>query len=688
MVLALAAAALAWSPWRSRTIALEREWPATVRVIAGDGVAGTRDGYADRARFSDPFGVAIAADGTVYVSDAGDSNRIRGISPDGRVFTLAGGITGFADGSGEGARFDAPSGLALDASGNLYVADTANNAIRRVTPEGIVTTIAGDGLAGYRDGPGRQARFNGPVGVAVDRLGRVIVADTYNDRIRIIATDGTVSTLAGAGVPGLIDGTGATAQFDTPCGVAADAGGSVFVADTGNGLLRIIDAAGAVSTHPSSFRTDLVHPLAVVVGVAGEIYLTDGRGRIVEISGNATRTLAGSAAGFRDGIGGDAQFRSPAGLAVASAGRLIVADAGNALVRAVAAPLRIELRAPASSRVNPRFDPERFAIQPLLWPIAPMEGPHEIAGTLGEARGGAGSERFHAGIDVREEEGALVRAIRDGVIAHPMAAGEFGSLSEWLRIGPITYVHIRAGRERGNEVLDAERFVPSYDEAGTLVRMRVKRGARFTSGDAIGSINGFNHVHLNVGWTGEEHNPLSFRLIHFEDSVPPTIARGGVQAFDENGQRLTRRVRGRVVVSGRVQIVVDAWDQAEGNRPNRRLGVYDLGYQVLNGDGSPVPGFEAVRHTQRFNRVVTDPAAARLVYAQGSGIPYYNGRRTRFLYIVTNTFRDGVASAGFWDTTALAPGNYILRAWAADIRGNVATVNRDLRVTVEPPVAP
>jgi hypothetical protein len=85
---------------------------------------------------------------------------------------------------------------------------------------------------------------------------------------------------------------------------------------------------------------------------------------------------------------------------------------------------------------------------------------------------------------------------------------------------------------------------------------------------------------------------------------------------------------------------------------------------------------------------VTDPAAARLVYAQGSGIPYYNGRRTRFLYIVTNTFRDGVASAGFWDTTALAPGNYILRAWAADIRGNVATVNRDLRVTVEPPVAP
>src|SRR6185503_5083685 len=163
-----------------------------VLTLAGDGVAGTIDDEASRARFSDPFGVAVGADGTIYVADAGDAQRIRAVSPDGRVFTLAGGERGFADGRGAAARFNTPSGLTVDASGTLYVADTGNNAIRRITPDGVVSTIAGDSVAGDRDGPGPQARFNGPIGVAVDRVGRIIVADTYNDRIRTIDLDGTV----------------------------------------------------------------------------------------------------------------------------------------------------------------------------------------------------------------------------------------------------------------------------------------------------------------------------------------------------------------------------------------------------------------------------------------------------------------------------------------------------------------
>jgi hypothetical protein len=109
-----------------------------------------------------------------------------------------------------------------------------------------------------------------------------------------------------------------------------------------------------------------------------------------------------------------------------------------------------------------------------------------------------------------------------------------------------------------------------------------------------------------------------------------------------------------------------------------------LGYQVLNRDGSPAPGFDDVRHTLRFEHLAADPDAAHLVYGPGSGIPFYGRRRTRFLYIVTNTFRDGVAAQGFWDTTLLPPGDYTLRAWAADIRGNVATANRDLPVVVAP----
>jgi hypothetical protein len=194
--------------------------------------------------------------------------------------------------------------------------------------------------------------------------------------------------------------------------------------------------------------------------------------------------------------------------------------------------------------------------------------------------------------------------------------------------------------------------------------VRAKRGAEFRTGDVIGTVNPFNHVHLNVGWPGEEINPLTFRLPQFEDHVRPTIARGGVLLYDEQFHPLTRRERGRAIVSGRVQVVVDAWDQADGSRPNRRLGLYELGYQVLNRDGSPAAGFEQPRITIRYDRLNADSDAPRLVYAAGSGIPFYGQRRTRFLYVVTNTYQGGLASPGTWDTTTLPPGDYTLRVRA------------------------
>jgi hypothetical protein len=223
-----------------------------------------------------------------------------------------------------------------------------------------------------------------------------------------------------------------------------------------------------------------------------------------------------------------------------------------------------------------------------------------------------------------------------------------------------------------------------YDETGRLARMRVKRGARFATGDAIGTVNAFHHVHLNVGWPGAEHNPLRFGLVRFQDTIRPTIPRGGVQLYDEGGRPLEERRRGRLLVSGRVQIVVEAWDRAEGNRPGRRLGLYSLGYVVVNRDGSPVPGFPSARMTITFDRLAPESGAARLIYAPGSGIPFYRRGVTRFRYIVTNTLRDGVASEDFWNTALLPPGDYILRIIAADIHGNVATDNRDVPVTVVP----
>ncbi|MGV3517269.1 gluconolaconase [Luteitalea sp.] len=734
-------AALAATWLLTRPVAPEPLHVGAASVLAGDGRDGWLDGRRGTARFSEPFGVAVSADHVVFVSDAGSSHRIRRIDADGVVSTLAGGGRGFVDGVGAVARFATPSAIALATDGALIVADTGNHAIRRVAMDGTVSTLAGDGMPGYLDGPAAQARFNAPVGVAVDAAGRILVADTYNDRIRVIDVDGEVRTLAGgddgvADAPssaGYRDGAGPDARFDTPCGVAVDALGRVIVADTGNGLLRAVGPDGYVTTIATPL-VGLERPMAVASDQAGDLYVVDERGGVVvfPMKGDP-RLIAGGDSGFSDGVASDARFRRPSGLALRvgpalRAGRhrqtapdLLVADAGNAMVRLVT-PTPIEtvarrpaerwswpwsevhLSAPPSPRVPPSFDAEGFARTPLLWPVAPLDGPHEVAGTFGEARGEPGQERLHAGLDVREPQGTLVRAVRDGIVSSPIAAGSFGTLNESVRIGPLAYIHIRVGRDaspRRPPAIDLHRFAPVHDAEGTLTRIRAKRGAFFSTGDVVGSVNAFNHVHLNVGWSGEEHNPLRFRLVQFRDGIAPTIAAGGVRLFDEAWQPLNPdrlgppRGRGRarrptrllplepVLVRGRVQIVVDAWDQADGNLAHRRLGLYSAGYQVLDATGVPARGFETPRETLHFDRMRRDSDAPRQVYASGSGIPVYGAARTQFLYVITTRYRDGVATPDVWDTTALAPGEYLLRVFVRDFSGNTTT--RDVRVAVVAP---
>jgi len=568
-------------------------WPAAVRTLAGNGVPGDVDGPAGRARFRVPFGVATAADGTIYVTDA---HRIRRLAPGGLVSTLAGSSEpGFADGPGAAARFDTPSALAIDAAGTLYVADTGNHAIRRVTPDGRVTTIAGRGEPGLADGPGASARFNGPVGIVLDpSSGRLIVADTYNDRIRAIGPDGRVETMAGGQPGGTLDGPAHEVAFDTPAGVATDAAGVIYVADTGGDRVARLEPSGTVSTLalPPAIAAapgGLSRPLGLAASPDGHVYVSDRRGLIVEIAPDgAARVLAGSRPGFADGAGAAARFRHPSGIAWAGPGRLVVADTGNNLVRLVAAPWLAPIGPPASPRLAPGFDAEGFAWLPLLWPVHPMAALHDVAGTFGEARGdlgGEGRERFHAGIDVREPEGTLVVAVRAGAALHPVSAGAFGSINEWASLGPVGYVHLRVGRDRRDRLFDDPRFVATRDATGRLASVRIRRGARFQTGEALGTINRFNHVHLSVGWPGEEHNPLGFRLPGFEDRRPPTIAPGGITLVGEDGLPLRRREGGRLVVRGRVRIIVDAWDRMDANPDRRRLGVYRLGYQVLRAVG-------------------------------------------------------------------------------------------------------
>jgi sugar lactone lactonase YvrE len=649
---------------------LEPNWDAVVTTIAGGGVAGLSPQNPYSVRFSDPFGIAAAPDGTIYVSDGVDAHRIYRISPAGVATLLAGSSEGFRDGAGADARFSTPSGLAMDAAGNLYVADTGNDAIRRIALDGTVSTIAGPG-----------AGLNGPVGLTVDPSGRIIVADTYNDRIVAIQHEGGVTPIAGGGGRGFEDGP--VAKFDTPTDVAASPGGNIYVADAGNGAVRMIAPDGVVSTI-ATYSAGRPRPLGVAVADPASVFVADARGYVLEITpGGRERILAGSEPGFADGAGADARFRAPTGIAVVGPGRLVVTDRRNDIVRLVAATSQLELRAPPPP-MTPAFDAQAFDRTPLLWPFAPIEGPFEVTGTLGEPRGGEGSERFHAGLDVHSPEGTPVHVVRDGAVDGPLAAHDFGSLNESVRIGQIAYIHLRVGRNHDDIPFDDDRFVVSRDESGETTGVRLRRGSRFATGEVIGTVNRFYHAHLNVGWPNEELNPLQFRLAGFEDTIPPAIVRGGVRIIGEDGQPFTKRERRRLVVHGRVRVVVDAWDHVNGNLARRRLGLYRLGYQLLDAAGVPVDGYEEPRETIRFDRHPEDEDA-RIIYASGSGIPVYGRRSTRFLYVVTSTLRDGVAADGVLDTATLSPGEYVLRILAADASGNITVANRDVPITVRPP---
>jgi sugar lactone lactonase YvrE len=269
--------------------------PATPQVttLGGTGAAGYIDGSSSNSQFNRPAGLAVDAGGNVYVADE-TNNRIRKITPTGTVSTVAGdGTRGYADGPIVTARFNLPLGVAIDSAGNIIVADRVGNRIRKISPNGTASTLAGDGTAGYVDGAGISAQFHTPSSVALDSAGNIYVGDTDNQVIRKILPDGTVSTYAGSGVQGFADGSALTAQFNLPYGVAVDGGGNVYVADLINNRIRKISTNGTVST------------------------------------------VAGSAQGFADGSPSTAKFNQPYGVAVNSVGDLFVADFGNSRVRKI-----------------------------------------------------------------------------------------------------------------------------------------------------------------------------------------------------------------------------------------------------------------------------------------------------------------------------------------------------------------
>ncbi len=314
------------------------------RLAGASGGGGWFDGPLATARFLYPSGIASDAAGNVYVLEW-SWGGVRKVSPSGRVTTLAGlaGSYGGADGRGPIARFYYPDGIAASASGVVYVADTGNHAIRRVLPTGEVTLFAGaTGVGGIADGEAGVARFYAPRGVVVDAAGTLYVADTDNHTIRKITPTGVVSTLAGeAGSYGTANGDGSEARFQRPQGVAIDAGGNVYVADTGNHTIRKITPAGEVTTlagipmSPGSRDGDAAQalfraPTALTVDGAGNVLVADTGNvtvRLVSTSG-VVSTLAGSALqrGNADGAGSDARFASPSGIALEPGGTFVISD--------------------------------------------------------------------------------------------------------------------------------------------------------------------------------------------------------------------------------------------------------------------------------------------------------------------------------------------------------------------------
>ena len=321
------------------------EKKATVSTFAGDGTDAYLDGPLLSARFHTPIDIAISASGILYVADY-NGRRIRKITG-GQVSLLAGdGGFGTKNGAGDTAQFVDPYRIEVDADGNVFEMDQADARVRRITPDGFVSTYAGSGVSGFKDGDVSVALFRQSMGgIAMGAQGVVYIDDTNNGRIRKISATGQVSTFAGRETRGYVNGDTSVAEFLNPNAILFDRQGNMFVADNGNYCIRKITPAGMVSRLTGTGTNGMTDGAAgtaqfhyiqdMVMDKDGIIFICDGdRIRKVNPAGEVT-TIAGSTTGYADGDGPAALFNYPAGLAIDADGNLYVADAMNNRVRKI-----------------------------------------------------------------------------------------------------------------------------------------------------------------------------------------------------------------------------------------------------------------------------------------------------------------------------------------------------------------
>ncbi len=322
-----------------------------VTTFAGSGASGTVNGQGTSAQFNAPRALTVDASGTVYVVDY-SNNRIRKITNAGLVSTLAGtGAFGAANGPGTSATFRYPAGIAVNAAGEVFLADVTNNCIRKITTSGVTSTFSGSAVRGLENGQGgTMAMLNGPVAVAVTATGIIYVIDDFNSCIRKITANGIVTTFAGNSDPGYADGAGSSALFNSPKGIAVDASGAIYVADTFNNRIRKITSSGVVTTIAGDGTTGYLdgqgtsakfnNPYALTVDSVGNIYVADTKNhriRKISTSGVVTTVAGYILSGFADGASNVARFKNPQGITIDnSTGILYVVDATNNRIRKIA----------------------------------------------------------------------------------------------------------------------------------------------------------------------------------------------------------------------------------------------------------------------------------------------------------------------------------------------------------------
>jgi hypothetical protein len=341
---------------KAEKVEIEKPTNRIVSTFAGSGIEKLADGIGQQAAFKNPQKIAVDASGNMYVADQGN-HCIRKITPEGLVTTFAGnGERGYADGNGASAQFNAPTGIAVDGNGNLYVADSGNHCIRKISSSGVVSTLAGmGGSGGFADGTGTAARFNYPYDVALDKSGNIFVADLNNNRIRKVTPSGVVTNFVGNGQGYFQDGTLATATMYNPASLVFDLAGNLYVGQSW--FIRKITPDGTVSLFAGN--TDAIlgmghidgsglgarfnYVYAMAIDKKGNIYAADSDNHVIRkitpdgmVSTYAgIRYLNNTPQKYKDGIASDSYFAYPQGIAIDRQGNIIVAENANNRIRKI-----------------------------------------------------------------------------------------------------------------------------------------------------------------------------------------------------------------------------------------------------------------------------------------------------------------------------------------------------------------